>query len=591
MRKRRLLWQIYPYFLLLVLLALGAVAWYATLSTKRFYYDQTRGVMETRAKLVARDMLPSIESGDPVRIDRQAKQIGALADTRVTVIRRDGVVLGDSEADPALMENHADRPEIASALNGRIGFAVRLSPTLGYRMMYSAIPLNDGLSDTLVVRVALPIRQIDKTIRDLQAKILFVALLTAAFGAFLALLLSRRIARPVERMRRDVDTLASGDLAHRLDVPDLYEIGRLAEGINHMAAQLDDRILAVTRQRNEQEAVFASMIEGVLAVDSDEKIIRINDAAAKLLDIDRAGVQGRTIQETVRHPDLQEIISRALAADAPVEGEILLDRDNERCALQIHGAALRDAQGRKVGAVIVLNDLTRIRRLESFRRDFVANVSHELRTPITSIKGFVETLLDGAIHDTEQAGKFLAIVARQVDRLDAIIRDLLLLSSIEQQNGALGASFQDASIEELLKSAVQLCAHKADRKGVQIALSVPAGLRGTVNVHLLEQAVVNLIDNAVKYSPSGGVVHLDAAQDDREISISVRDHGCGIPPEHLSRIFERFYVVDKARSRDMGGTGLGLAIAKHIAQAHRGAVTVESIVGEGACFTLHLPAA
>lgn len=591
MRRRRLLWQIYPYFIFLMLMALGAVAWYATVSVAHFYDDQMRNTLATRARLVAREILPCIRSRDSESVDRAAKMLGVVAETRVTVVDAAGTVLGDSETDPGGMENHSDRPEIAAAIEGRAGSSIRVSPTLGIRMMYVAVPLQDGLSQTYAVRVALPMGQLDRTIGDLQNNILLVAAVTAVLGALIAFVISRGIARPLQEMRVGIERLASGDLSHRLRIPRSFEIGTLADGINRMAAQLEDRIQVVVEQRNEQDAVFGSMTEGVFAVDVDERIMRMNDAAGGILNVRPGEAIGKTIQEAVRHPELQDLISQSLESDSPVEGEISVSGGAEALVLQVHGAALRDARSARLGAVLVMNDVTRIRRLERFRKDFVANVSHELRTPITSIKGFVETLQDGALNDAIEARNFLDIIARQADRLDAIINDLLLLSSLEQQTGMSGVSFQTASLTEMLNEAVELCGYKAGRKNVRILLTVPAGLRGNVNVNLLEQAVVNLLDNAVKYSPGGSTIEVEASASPEEILISVRDHGCGIPAEHLPRIFERFYVVDKARSRDMGGTGLGLAIVKHIAQAHLGTVTVESVVGEGSTFALHLPRA
>jgi two-component system phosphate regulon sensor histidine kinase PhoR len=358
--------------------------------------------------------------------------------------------------------------------------------------------------------------------------------------------------------------------------------------MNRMAADLDERLRTVVRQRNEQEAVLSSMVEGVIAIDRDERVIAMNKAAARLLDLDPAESVGRGVEEVARNPELQRFAAGALASDIPVEGELVLHRP-EICHLQAHGAPIRDGHGRRIGSVLVLNDVTRLKRLETVRSDFVANVSHELKTPITSIKGFLETLADGAVDDPRTARRFLAIALRQADRLNAIIEDLLSLSRIEQEaeSGQLPCSLE--SIREILVGAVEVCRTKAESKNVDLNVHCEDGLRAEVNAPLLEQAVVNLVDNAIKYSDAGSTVDVAAVAHDVSISIVVRDHGSGIEATHLPRLFERFYRVDKARSRTLGGTGLGLAIVKHIAAAHGGTVLVESEPGKGSTFTLVMP--
>jgi two-component system phosphate regulon sensor histidine kinase PhoR len=257
--------------------------------------------------------------------------------------------------------------------------------------------------------------------------------------------------------------------------------------------------------------------------------------------------------------------------------------------LQAHGTILHDAEDRGIGALVVLNDVTRIRKLESVRREFVANVAHEIRTPVTSIKGFVETLLDGALENPKNAEHFLNIIGRQAERLNAIIEDLLSLSRIEQETESAEIALKEGRIIDVLQAAVQLCEKKAAGKKIAVRLACEEDVSAKINPPLLEQALVNLIDNAINYSGRGSPVHVEAARGDTEIIIGVRDQGCGIAKQHLPRLFERFYRVDKARSRKLGGTGLGLAIVKHITQAHGGNVTVESTPGEGSTFRIHLP--
>jgi two-component system phosphate regulon sensor histidine kinase PhoR len=330
-------------------------------------------------------------------------------------------------------------------------------------------------------------------------------------------------------------------------------------------------------------------VEGVMAVDRKERLITLNQAGGRLLGVDPEAAKARPLPEVVRNPDLQNFVTRSLASTRQVDGEIIIRDNNLDRLLQVRGTTLRDLQGKAFGALIVLNDVTRLRRLEQARRDFVANVSHELKTPITSIKGFVETLLDGAMQEPDNALSFLEIIAKHADRLNEIIDDLLSLSRIEQDSEQGKITLASGRIKEVLHNAIQVCRERAAAKDIDIALDCPDDLTGEMNAPLLEQAVVNLIDNAVKYSPAARPVQVEARAELGEILILVRDQGPGIAPEHLPRLFERFYRVDAGRSRKVGGTGLGLAIVKHIAQAHEGYVTLQSAPGKGSTFFIHLP--
>jgi two-component system phosphate regulon sensor histidine kinase PhoR len=331
------------------------------------------------------------------------------------------------------------------------------------------------------------------------------------------------------------------------------------------------------------------MVEAVLAVDAEENLVRLNDAARRLFFREGGDPVGRSLPEATRNPDLLRFVRAALAADEPVSADLTLREEDERF-LQGHATPLRDAAGGRIGALVVLHDVTQIRRLENVRRDFVANVSHELKTPVTSIQGFVETLRDGALDDSHTARRFLEIVARHADRLNAIIEDLLSLSRLESDAERHEIALAPGAIRPVLAAALLTCANKAAERNIAIELQCDEGLRANINAALLEQAIVNLLDNAVKYSKDGALVKLEGLEVEGEAVIRVADQGCGISKEHLPRIFERFYRVDKARSRDLGGTGLGLAIVKHIVNAHGGRVAVKSGVNQGSEFSVQLPA-
>ncbi len=410
-----------------------------------------------------------------------------------------------------------------------------------------------------------------------------------ALGALAAWWVARRLRRGLDALRTGAERHGAGELGWRIPHQPVAALEDVAQAQNVLAERLDTRLGDAVRQLTEQEAVLSSMSEGVLAVDHDLRILNLNPGAGRMFGVHPQDARGRTLLEVSRHNELLHFTSTALSATAPTEGEIVIYDPDPRY-LQAHGSVLRDGQGRAIGAVVVLNDVTALRRLETMRRDFVANVSHELKTPITSIKGFVETLLDHAMQDPRETERFLRIVQRQADRLHAIIEDLLNLSRIERDAEAGDIALEPGALKAVLAAALQSCETLAQAREVRLESECDPGLTAWINAPLLEQALVNLIDNAVKYSHAGGKVRVEAAQQDGMIVIRVRDWGQGIEAKHLPRLFERFYRVDKARSRKLGGTGLGLAIVKHIAQAHRGQVVVESVPGEGSTFSLQLPA-
>ncbi len=455
-------------------------------------------------------------------------------------------------------------------------------------LRYVAVPCRQDGKTLGVVRAAIRLTAIDQALSTIFVHIGIWSLLVAAMLAAVSLLHSRRIARPLEELQEGAERFARGDLAHRLPVADSLEIGALAETLNHMAAELDDKLRAVVRQRNEREAILSSMVEGVLALDADDRVIRINQAAARLINIDPARAEGRTLPELVRSSELYRLVDAVAASQQPSEGEIVLRGRDERI-LHVNGTVLSNARGGQPGVLLVLHNVTQLKKLEKVRRDFVANASHELRTPVTAIKGFVETLLDGAMNDPAELKRFLEIVDQQTDRLNALFEDLLTLSRIEQEAERAEIAVSPSPVRPVLEAAVEACRFKAAEKDIRIELNCPADLQAAINPPLLEQAVINLIDNAVKYSLAGQTILVDGARAETEVVIRVQDHGCGIGREHLPRIFERFYRVDPARSRKLGGTGLGLAIVKHIAQSHGGRATVESAVGQGSTFFIHLP--
>jgi len=588
MARRRLLWKLYLTYVVVILLCILGVAGYALRSLRASYRNQVAKGLEAGCGILRGQLAERFAPDRPGEIDALAKMWGRASRTRVTIISISGQVLGDSEEDPAVMDNHSDRPEVIQAMAGQVGRSVRYSRTLREDMMYIAMAVAQGPGVVGVVRTAVPLTQIEQSLRAIAGRIWLAGLVVAILAAGLAMAVAGGISHSLRRMVKGANQFAGGRLDHKVVPPRTAEFAELADALNRMAARLEEQLQAIDRQNKQYKAVLSSMVEGVMAVDVNQHVIGLNEAAARLFEVNQSQSEGRSLQEVARNVLLERFVDHVLKTGQTLEGEIVLHNAADHHVL-LRGSLLRDASDQTIGALIVLNDVTAVRRLENVRRDFVANVSHELRTPITAIQGFVETLREGAIADPEKAEQFLTIVSKQAARLNKIIEDLLALSRIERETETGAIERVSTNLRDVLHSAVADCQVQASERQIMVRLNCAEDLAAQLNPQLIEQAVVNLLDNAIKYSEPGGAVDLDVEQAESETIIRVRDRGCGIPAEHLPRIFERFYCVDKARSRKMGGTGLGLAIVKHIAQAHGGRVGVESVPGDGSVFSIHLP--
>jgi two-component system phosphate regulon sensor histidine kinase PhoR len=543
--------------------------------------------VEQRLTAVAMVLTSEAASLPPERLEEWSKSAAERSHCRVTVIDPQGVVLAESDQDPANMENHANRPEIQAAYLNRVGSAIRPSSTLGRDLCYLAVPLQYQGRGGYVLRVAVPIENLDAAIAEVRWRILTASAVAALIALLIAYFFSRSFTRRIGRLRAFAEGLAKANFTEG-PLPDGDdELGSLTRSLNSTASQLHDLIERLGLESERREAILASMVEGVLAVDKDLRITFYNASFARALAL-RSEIPAKSpLVEIVRDPVLRAILSRVVAGGETLKQRLQLPAAEGR-AFEVQAAPLRVATGR--GAIAILHDITDLERLERVRKDFVANVSHELRTPLTAIRGYTETLLEGALEDKENNRKFLEIIKNHSVRLNSIASDLLALSELESNKAA--AEQGRISVRPALEAALRAVEDEARSRRVKLISGQLEEIVVLGDRVRLEQAFVNLLTNAVKFNRPDGEVRVEVLRArDGEVSVTIADNGIGIPSADLPRLFERFYRVDKARSREMGGTGLGLSIVKHIVDRMHGRITVESQLGKGSVFTVFLPAA
>ena len=516
-------------------------------------------------------------------LDALADRVASPIEARVTIIGADGQVLGDSEFTAASvqeMERHGDRPEVIAALRDGSGVAQRTSASLTTEMLYVALPFSPGRTSADappagVVRVARPLREVDAAVRRLWIAFAVAGVFAVGGAVLLSALASHYLSRTLRKLVKDARRMVETGEKSKFAVPSHDELGGLAGSLNRMADELEGAVATLAAERSRFEAVLESMDEGVIALDSRQQLTMINRAALGLLSLSIEH-DGSTLAERIPIPTLHELVVRALAGQPDRrEFETLTTPPRQILA---YASPLRNQQG----AVVVMHDVTEIRRLERIRRDFVANVSHELRTPVSIIRLNAETLLDGALERPEVARKFLEAQMRNADRLAALVSDLLEISRIEAGTYEIHPDFIRVApiVERIVESVQQI----AEEKTLRVSCEVAADLRAWADVQALEHVLLNLVDNAVKYTPTGGQIKVRARAEGERVRIEVEDNGPGIEPRHRARIFERFYRVDKGRSREVGGTGLGLAIVKHLAESMDGSVGVGPATPQGSIF-------
>ena len=524
---------------------------------------------------------------------RASRVVGA----RITVMIPDGRVVAESGAVPgglAGIENHAARPEMREALAGRVGRDLRTSTTLEAALLYVATPLRDGDRVVGVLRLALPLAAVTASYETVHRVMLGGAVVALVVALGIGLFVSGRVTRPVVEMQSIARQLSEGNFTVRAPVRSPDEIGTLGRSLNVLAARLREKIQDLAQEQAKTAAIVDGMVEGVIAVDGHDHILLMNERARAIFNLGPGRLERKPFLEVIRNADLHDVFRNTRAAgadgveDRAVRRELRLSTPVER-ALEVHAMAIRLGAS-ETGVVMVLHDITALRQLEQVRTEFVANVSHELRTPLTAIQGYLETLLGGAVDDPAQARRFLEIAFRHTERLGRLLNDLTDLSNIEL--GRVTLHMGPVALDDLVEETFAIMRAKADAGRVGLQARLSPDLPPVQGDHdRLAQVLINLVDNGVKYTPAGGRVTVAAVGDGRQVELVVADTGIGIPPADLPRITERFYRVDKARSRDLGGTGLGLAIVKHLVAAHGGRLTIESRPDEGTRVRIILPTA
>jgi two-component system phosphate regulon sensor histidine kinase PhoR len=609
---RRKLWFVIALpFLILITLVLLAFGVYSSSMFEEFTLSEVRRNLRSQAQIVSRELtlgkFLTSSASDTAAVQRIADEVDKITGSRITVIMPGGKVIADSRQDFRTMDNHADRLEVREAIQKGEGYSVRYSQTVKAGMLYYAAPVYYEGRVIAYIRTAASLEEIEGVARRKYTEISAAGVLILVIAGLLSVYLSRRLTKPMRQMRERAEKFAGGDFSHKVYAPNIAELQGLAGSLNLMASQLEEKMRLLTEQTKLREAVLESMKEGVLAVDYNQRMLLVNKSAVEILSLtkpDRFGKTvgfepGRTLQESIRIPDVHYFFSKILAEGATDEAEVVLSSAGagDDRTLQMRGTPLYDSENNRIGALVVVNDITELKHFDNLKRDFVANVSHELKTPITAIKGFIETLKEGAVNEPANAKKFLDIVSKHADRLNLIVEDLLSLSRLEQKSSIKEIKFLNEPLRGVLQAVIDDFALKARDKHITLSLECSEKISADINRPLIEEAVGNLLDNAIKYSDSGKKIAIKAETihelslpgKKEDIAISVSDEGPGIAPHHHARIFERFYRIDKARSREAGGTGLGLAIVKHIAQVHGGTVSVESELGKGSTFTIRIP--
>jgi two-component system phosphate regulon sensor histidine kinase PhoR len=578
-------WRIAVPYTILILLVMTGLTVYLSQLVRTAYIAQLKDRLVQEAGLLADSLqAKDLETGSAEALDATVRRYAEIVDARVTIIAADGTVLGESHEDRTQMENHLYRPEVQQALSEGQGSSVRFSRTLGYDMMYVAVPISHGGEVLGFARLALSLQEVESRVAQLRWAVLGAELMATAVAVGLAVIVAERTARPIRSLTRLAERMAEGESGVRLLSTSRDEVGQLTRAFNHMASELEDKVAALAEDRAQMAAVLENMADGVIVVGAGGQVELVNPAAERLLATSQAEALGHSFAQVVRH---HELIDFWHSRRQPgVERSELLEIGPEAHFWRVIVTPLEEKE--RAPSLVILQDLTEMHRLQTMRQEFVGNISHEFRTPLASLRALVETLRDGAVGDPEAAQRFLDMAEREVDSLTQIVQESLELSRIE--SGRLPLRLSPTDVADLIVPVADRLGPQAERAGLSVSCPLPHGLPQVLaDPERIRQVVSNLMHNAIKFTPSGGEIQISAEQVADEVVISVQDTGVGISKEDLPRVFERFYKADRARSK--GGTGLGLAIAKHIVQGHGGKIWVHSVQGQGSRFSFSLPVA
>jgi two-component system phosphate regulon sensor histidine kinase PhoR len=575
-------WRITLPIIAVIIVSMIALGVYLTTSVRNSQLDNLYFQLEQEARLTAEASLISL-SGQGENPDTLAKKLGQEINSRITIIAPDGTVLGDSMEDPATMENHATRPEVKDALATGIGQSTRYSTTVKEQMMYVAVTVTDQGSVVGIARVALPLTTVEQNVNHVTRTIILATVIITLLAVLAAWIITRTMTRSVRELTRAAKGIAAGQLGQKIALANKDEIGQLARAFNEMSANLKTTVDAISTEKEKLDDILSSMADGVIMTNVNGDIILANKAAGVLLGFKEENLVDKPVIEVVRDHEIDEILKLCLntGKGQTIQFESGITRRFLRgIAIPLHN------QGRLNGVLVLLQDLTELRNMQTMRRDLVGNVSHELRTPIAGIKAMVETLLNGAIDDKEAARDFLSRIENEADRLTQMAAELTQLSRIE--SGQVRLEKEPVNLNALVEEVLAEMHPLAAKQQVTLAKGLPPDLPLIrADKDRIRQTIVNLVHNAIKFNRLGGKVTVSTGYDGESVAVSVADTGIGISREDLPRVFERFYKADKARAG--AGTGLGLAIAKHTVQAHGGDIRVQSEEGKGATFTFTLP--
>ncbi|MFA5795004.1 MAG: ATP-binding protein [Candidatus Brocadiia bacterium] len=582
MLKNSLFAKLFFTYLTLIVISLITLSLIAINLFTNTYFEEVNQHLDNTVKLVG--ILVSDVEGKGQSLDAKIKELGKTVRTRITIIDKDGKVLADSDGNISAMENHNNRSEVIDARRSGAGHSTRFSHTVSIDMLYLAHPLNPDDPSGKIIRVALPLHQIKLITHQIYRMVGIIFLVLVIIAFLMGFWIIRKIVRPVNQMVRTAELISRGDFSARVQATPNDEIGKLAQTINLMGDDLQKRFSEISREKANLNIVLSSVREGVIAVDTNQKVIFANTAVGNLFAVDASQIVDKYLWEAIRDNKLVSFVKECLAQPSVVLDHKDITSSSDK-PLRVYCTPIKETPG---SFLVVIYDISESLKYEQLRKDFVANVSHELRTPLTFIKGYVETLKEDNLNDKGKTREFLDIIDKNVRQLANLVGDLLELSRLESRQGI--ARIRPIKPAKVIDDVVDYFRPAIEKKQHTVIRNIQADCPEIpVDPDMLAKAVGNLLDNAVKYTPDNGRIGIKADFDGSVLRIEVSDNGIGIPADDLPRIFERFYRVDKSRSREMGGTGLGLAIVKHIVQLHHGTVSVRSQSGQGSVFTIILP--